>query len=79
MIENGFVACLFCGSERNMLLSVDENGAVVPPEAGITIECLDCRHLFAIDVSQATEQVYVGLHKMACPDTCTMPGVHQKD
>ena len=79
MIENGVVACLFCGSERTMLLSVDENGAVVPPEAGITIECLDCHHLFAIDVSQATEQVYVRLHKRACPDPCTRPGVHQKD
>jgi hypothetical protein len=78
MIENGVVACVFCGSERNMLLGVNDNKAMVPPAPGLIIECLACQHLFAVDVSQATEQVYVGLHKMACPDTCTMQGIHQK-
>jgi transcription elongation factor Elf1 len=79
MIENSSVACLFCGSERNTLIGVDEDKVVVPPAATVIIQCLACDHLFAVEVSQATEQVYVGLHKMACPESCTMQAIHQKD
>ena len=79
MIEKSVVACLLCGSERNTFIGVDEDKAVVPPGAAVIMQCLECDHLFAVDVSQATEQVYVSLHKRACPEGCTMQAIHQQE
>jgi transcription elongation factor Elf1 len=54
MIEKSVVACLSCGSERDTLIGVDEDKAVVPPGAAVIMQCLECDHLFAVEVSQGT-------------------------
>jgi hypothetical protein len=79
MIDTGFIACLFCGSGHNALVGVNDDKALVPPTVAVLIECLECHYLFTVNVSQATEQIYVGLHKRACPEGCTMQATHQTD
>jgi hypothetical protein len=79
MIENGVVACVFCGHDRNVLVQVHEEDEPLPPSVVVRIECLDCNHQFALDVAQTTEQVHVGLYKMACPQDCPEQATHQQN
>jgi hypothetical protein len=88
MIENGFLPCLFCGSARVFIMEIqeDEGGkrGLWPAAVSVLIECVTCQHQFNISIVQAnehegSEQVAIGLYKRSCPETCTMPVMHQKD
>ena len=79
MNMSGFLECVFCGSNRLGLCGIDEEGQQeVPPAAVVIIECLACDHRFAVDISQATEQVHLGFYGMACPDGCPDQAQHQE-
>jgi hypothetical protein len=88
MIENGVLACLFCGSARVCIAEIqeDEGGKVGlrPAAVSVLVECLTCQYQFDISIVQAnehegSEQVAVELYKHPCPETCAMPAMHQRD
>jgi hypothetical protein len=88
MIENGFLSCVFCGSARVFITdTVDDEGGkqgLWPAAVAVLIECLTCQHQFNISIVQAnehegSEQVAIGVSKQPCPETCTIPAMHQKD
>ena len=77
--DHDFVECPFCGSNRAVLIGVEQDGLhEMPPSVAVIIECLQCDHHYGFDVAQATEQVHVGLYGFTCPEGCPDKGRHQK-